>query len=142
MQCTPAKQEIRTPVQPAPLDPVTLIVVPGPVAAPDLSHVWVINAQVHVTFKQAKIADFRGSIRVKEETRIEALDVMCANCRRAFEDVSDKDCEAKIDNRHLIGGDQRERAKRKKTARPVTAIVVPGPRIDRRGIDAVLSREA
>lgn len=112
-----------------------LKVVPSNVPIPDLAHVWVINAQVEVDAKQAKTADFRGSIRVKEQTRIDALDVMCRNCRRAYEDVADQDCEAKIDNTHLIGGDQSVRAKRKHYPTPPGAVVVPGPRIDRRGRD-------
>ena len=115
---------------------------PAPTALPDLAHVWDINAQVEVTAQQAKIADFRGSLRVKEQTRIDALDVMCRNCRRAFEDVADRACEAKINNQHLIGGDQRERAKRKKPAAVGSRVVMPGPRINRRGMGGVLSREA
>lgn len=129
-------------MQNAPVDAESVQVQPAPAPVPDLAHVWVINAQVEVTAKQAKIADFRGSLRVKEQTRIDALDVMCRNCRRAFEDVADKDCEAKVNNQHLIGGDQRERAKRKKPTSPFTGVVIPGPRINRRGIDGVLSREA
>lgn len=127
--------------QPTPLDPSKIAVVPAPVPIPTLAHVWAINAQVIVDDKQARIADFRGSIRVKEQTRINALDVICVNCRRAYEDVVDQDCEEKIDNRHLIGGDQRERAKRKKPApRPAGATVAPAPRINRRGMDAYLSK--
>lgn len=107
----------------------------------DLSHKWCVNAQVFVDAKVAKIADFRGSFRVKEQTRIEALDVICADCRRPYEDVADQACAAKIDNRHLIGGDQREREKRKKPNLPPGAVIVPGPRINRRGIDAYIRGE-
>lgn len=107
----------------------------------DLSHVWLVNAQVFVTAKVAKAADFRGSFRVKEQTRIEALDVMCHLCRRHYEDVADQPCEAKINNQHLIGGDQREREKRKVVNLPPGAVVVPGPRINRYGIDAVIRKE-
>ena len=109
---------------------------------PDLSHEWVANAQLRITDKVAKNAAFRGSFRVQEQTRIEALDVVCEKCRRAYDDVAGKGCEAKIDNTHLIGGDQRERAKRKPRAQHPGVLVVPGPRINRRGLDAVLSREA
>jgi hypothetical protein len=66
---------------------------------------------------------------------------MCLHCRRAYEDVADLPCSAKIDNRHLIGGDQREREKRKKNVLPAGAVVVPGPRINRYGIDAVIRGE-
>lgn len=107
----------------------------------DLSHDWLVNAQVYVSAKVAKHADFRGSFRVKEETRIEALDVICGGCRRAYEDVADQVCSAKIDNQHLIGGDQRERAKRIVNKLPANAVVVPGPRINRYGIDAVIRKE-
>ena len=107
----------------------------------DLSHDWLVNAQVYVDAKTAKRADFRGSFRVKEDTRIEALDVICGGCRRAYEDVADQACSAKIDNRHLIGGDQREREKRKKPNLPPNAVIVPGPRINRYGIDAVIRGE-
>ena len=104
-------------------------------------HVWLVNAQLFVPENIAKAADFRGSFRVKEETRIEALDVMCHLCRRHFEDVKGKPCEAKIDNQHLIGGDQRERAKRKVNPLPPGAVVRPGPRIRRFGIDAEIRKE-
>ena len=99
---------------------------------PDLSHRWVVNAQVEVDAATAKYADFRGSFRAKEQTRIDALDVMCGECRRHFEDVADEPCAAKINNEHLRGGPIGERRKRK-VFEPVGA-VVPGPRIDRRGV--------
>jgi len=107
----------------------------------DLSHNWLVNAQVFVDAKTAKHADFRGSFRVKEQTRIEALDVICGDCRRPYEDVADQPCSAKIDNQHLIGGDQRERAKRIVNKLPANAVIVPGPRINRYGIDAVIRKE-
>lgn len=113
----------------------------GKIPDKDLSHVWVANAQVFIDAKTAKHADFRGSFRVKEATRIEALDVICSLCRRAYEDVADRPCAAKIDNQHLIGGDQREREKRKKNTLPPGAVIVPGPRINRYGIDAVIRGE-
>lgn len=124
-----------------PLNPIPDKTPNETVPVKDLSHVWVVNAQVYVDAKVAKIADFRGSFRVKEQTRIEALDVICGGCRRAYEDVADKVCQAKINNQHLIGGDQREREKRKKPNLPPGAVVVPGPRIHRYGIDAVIRKE-
>lgn len=99
----------------------------------DVSHEWVVNAQVPVDEKTAKYADFRGSFRAKTETRIEVLDTMCALCRRHFEDVADQACSAKINNEHLRGGPIGERKKRK--VFPNVGVVTPGPRIDRRGID-------
>lgn len=117
--------------------------VPAPHPSQDTAHVWVVNAQIEVDAKTAKTADFRGSFRTKEQQRIDVLDVMCKYCRRAFEDVADKPCEAKIDNQHLIGGDQRERKKRKKPVIPANAkvIIAPAPRINRMGVDAVIRRE-
>lgn len=108
----------------------------------NLSHDWLANAQVlHLETAVAKHAAFRGSFRVKAETRIEALDVICGGCRRAYDDVADQPCAAKINNEHLIGGDQRERAKRIVNRLPAGAVVVPGPRINRYGIDAVIRKE-
>jgi hypothetical protein len=56
--------------------------------------------------------------------------------------VADQPCSAKIDNQHLIGGDQRERAKRIVNPLPPNAVIVAGPRINRYGIDAVIRGEA
>jgi hypothetical protein len=75
------------------------------------------------------------------DQRIDALDVMCGLCRRNYDDVADEACSAKINNQHLIGGDQREREKRKKRNLPPNAVVVAGPRINRYGIDAVIRKE-
>ncbi|MFE9993515.1 hypothetical protein [Streptomyces avermitilis] len=104
--------------------------------APDLSHVWVVAAEVQVTPKIAKIADHRGSFKAIEGQRVDALEVYCKGCRRPFDEVKGDDCVAKIDNRHLIGGDQTTRAKRKIPTSPKNARVVPGGRIQRRGIEA------
>lgn len=97
---------------------------------------------VDVDHKTAKVADFRGSFRVKEQTRIDALEVYCQECRRPYDEAADQPCEAKINNEHLIGGDQSVRAKRKRVALPDNAVIVPGPRFNRRGLDAVLRGEA
>lgn len=112
------------------------VVAEAPKKALDLSHVWVVAAEVQVTPKIAKIADHRGSFKTAEGQRIDALDVYCKGCRRPFDEVTGEDCSAKVDNRHLIGGDQSTRAKRK-IPKPLPASrVVPGGRIQRRGIDA------
>jgi hypothetical protein len=66
----------------------------------------------------ARITGFRSSFKTKVEQRIDALDTYCGNGRRPFADVSGFDCEALVDNRHLIGGDQAVRAKRKPAATP------------------------
>jgi hypothetical protein len=109
-----------------------------PLEAPDLSHVWVVAAEIEVTPKIAKTADYRGSFKAAEGQRIDALEVYCRGCRRPYDEVTGQDCAAKIDNRHLIGGDQSTRAKRKIPIPPPNARVVPGGHIQRRGIDAYM----
>ncbi|MEU5978416.1 hypothetical protein [Streptomyces sp. NPDC047315] len=102
----------------------------------DLSHVWVVAAEIVVQPKIAKVADYRGSFKAAEGLRIDALEVYCKGCRRPYDEVTGRDCTAKIDNRHLIGGDRSTRAKRKIPVPPTNARLVPGGRIQRRGIDA------
>jgi hypothetical protein len=113
-------------------------------APKDLTHQWVIAAMIRVDHATAKAADFRGMYRVKESERVEALETYCEHCKRAFDEVADLPCAAKINNEHLIGGDQSVRAKRKVHNLPpgVVTIPVPAPRINRRGIDAVIRGEA
>ncbi|MER5222868.1 hypothetical protein [Streptomyces flaveus] len=104
--------------------------------APGLSHVWVVAAEIEVTPRIAKTADYRGSFKAAEGQRVDALEVYCKGCRRPYDEVTGQDCAAKIDNRHLIGGDQSTRAKRKIPTPPKNARVVPGGHIQRRGIEA------
>ncbi|MFB8026001.1 MULTISPECIES: hypothetical protein [unclassified Streptomyces] len=106
---------------------------------PSLAHTWIVAAEIKVEERVAKIADFRGSFTTPEATRVDALEVYCRNCRRPYEDVADIDCEAQIDNRHLIGGDQSQRAKRKVPELPSHARVIPGGSIQRRGISAYVA---
>lgn len=109
---------------------------------PDLDHKWLVNAQVFVDEKTAKHAVLRQSFHAKEGQRIEALDVICGLCRRHYEDLTGENvCSAKVNNEHLIGGDQSVRAKRKHPPRPAGTIIMPAPRINRRGIDAYLRGE-
>ncbi|MET8346755.1 hypothetical protein [Streptomyces microflavus] len=107
--------------------------------AVSLAHVWIVAAEIKVEERLAKLADFRGSFTTAEGTRVDALEVYCRQCRRPYEDVEDNDCEAQIDNRHLIGGDQTQRAKRKIPELPSNAKVVPGGVIQRRGISAYVA---
>jgi len=111
--------------------------VPTPITTPvKHAHVWVVNAQIEVDAKTAKLAEVRHSFKAAEGQKIDVLDTMCKWCRRAFEDVHGQACEAKIDNSHLIGGrEDKSRAKRKKPVIPEGAVLMPGPRIDRRGVD-------
>lgn len=81
--------------------------------ADPLSHEWIVAAEVAVDYRTARKASFRGSYRSEAGQRIDALETYCRKCRRPLDEVGDQDCSAKIDNTHLIGGDQRERAKRK-----------------------------
>ncbi|MGW0757153.1 hypothetical protein ACWD1Y_11795 [Streptomyces sp. NPDC002814] len=104
-----------------------------------LAHVWIVAAEIKVEERVAKLADFRGSFTTVAGIRVDALEVYCRNCRRPYEDVSETDCEALIDNRHLIGGDQSQRAKRKIPEPPANARVLPGGVIQRRGIGSYIS---
>ncbi|MGW3690545.1 hypothetical protein [Streptomyces sp. NPDC005125] len=103
-------------------------------------HTWVVAAEIVVDDSVARVADFRGSFRTKTEQRIDALDTYCRACRRPFADVSKSDCAAGVDNRHLIGGDQSVRAKRKTPAPPPAgAKIVPGCKFTRHGLKAYVS---
>lgn len=107
----------------------------------DTGHVWIGAAQVNLDDRTARRAARYQSYIVPADTRVHVLDVYCEACRRNLEDVKDEPCAAQIDNTHLIGGDQAHRMKRKIPALPAGAVVVPGPRINRRGIDAVIRGE-
>ncbi|MGW0562929.1 hypothetical protein ACWDZ4_20475 [Streptomyces sp. NPDC003016] len=104
-----------------------------------LAHVWIVAAEIKVEERTAKLADFRGSFTTVSGTRVDALEVYCRHCRRPYEDVADTDCEAQIDNRHLIGGDQTQRAKRKVPELPTNAKVITGGVVPRRGIGAYVA---
>ncbi|MEU6460318.1 hypothetical protein [Streptomyces sp. NPDC046976] len=96
-------------------------------------------AEIEITPKIASVADYRGSFKASEGLRIEALEVYCKGCRRPYDEVKGTDCAEKIDNRHLIGGDQSTRAKRKTPEPPPNARIIPGGTINRRGINAYMS---
>ncbi|MFF1917030.1 hypothetical protein ACFVYE_36875 [Streptomyces sp. NPDC058239] len=81
-------------------------------------HTWAVAAEIVDDDPVARVADFRGSIRTKIEQRIDALDRYCRACRRPYTDVAKSDCASGVDNRHLIGGDQSVRARRKMPAPP------------------------
>jgi hypothetical protein len=123
-------------------DPEGPPVAPAQAQAPekkDLSHVWVVAAEVEVTPKIASVADYRGSFKATEGQRVDALEVYCKGCRRPYDEVRGRDCAEKIDNKHLIGGDQSVRAKRKIPVPPVNAKIIPGGTINRRGLGAYVS---
>lgn len=106
-------------------------------------HAWVGSATVELDAKTAARAARYLSYRAPEGQKIDVLEVYCSGCRRNLLDVAKgAPCAAKVNNEHLIGGDQRVRAKRKHYELPETVTVSPGPRINRRGIGAILSGEA
>ncbi|MFF3728536.1 hypothetical protein ACFYYM_40005 [Streptomyces erythrochromogenes] len=119
--------------------PVQEPAAPTPEEVPDLSHTWVAAAEIEVTPRIASIADFRGSFKATAGQRIEALEVYCRGCRRPYDEVKGDDCAEKIDNRHLIGGDQSTRMKRKVIAPPPGARTIPGGTIQRRGLGAYVA---
>jgi hypothetical protein len=108
-------------------------------AAGDFSHTWVVAAEIQVESRIASIADFRGSFKAAAGQRVEALEVYCRGCRKPYEGAKGQDCEEKVDNRHLIGGDQSVRKKRKVPPAPRGATLVPGMKVQRRGIHAYIA---
>lgn len=48
----------------------------------DLSHTWVVAAEIEVTPEIAKVADYRGSYKATDGQRVDALEVCCKGCRR------------------------------------------------------------
>jgi hypothetical protein len=113
-----------------------------PTTTPNLDHAWVVAAELPVAANVAKYADFRGSFVIKEAGQhVNALEVYCKACKRPYEDVADEQCAALIDNRHLIGGDQRVRAKRTPPPTPPAgARIIPGHTYSRQGIEAYANR--
>lgn len=109
---------------------------PEPVDDGNRDHVWVVAATIEVPQKVAKHSFLRGSFRTAADQRIDALEVYCGGCRRPYDEVADAECEAKIDNTHLIGGEPGTRKKRK-TYEP-EGQWVPAPPIERRGIESLV----
>lgn len=48
-----------------------------------------------------------------QDTKIDVMEVYCGQCRRPYDAVCEKDCEAAESKDHLIGGPTGERKKRK-----------------------------
>ncbi|MGI5337675.1 hypothetical protein ACQEVS_09890 [Streptomyces sp. CA-181903] len=113
---------------------------PAPSEPPqDLSHTWVVAAEIQVEARVASIADFRGSFKTTAGQRVDALEVYCRGCRRPYDEVRGEDCAEKVDNRHLIGGDQSTRKKRKIPLPPKGAKIIVGETVQRRGIHAYMA---
>ncbi|MFD3514894.1 hypothetical protein [Streptomyces sp. NPDC058657] len=87
----------------------------------------------------ASIADFRGSFKTNAGQRVDALEVYCKGCRRPYDEVKGRDCAERLDNRHLVGGDQTKRKKRKLPPPPKGTKVIPGTQVQRRGINAYMA---
>lgn len=100
--------------------------------ADPLHHEWVVAAEILVDRATARRARFRSSFRAEGGMRIDELETYCRKCKRPIDEVEDQPCEAKINNEHLIGGDQSTRAKRK--IPPLRGPIVYGV-IDRRNRD-------
>lgn len=118
--------------------------VPAPTPSPgddgtDRSHTWIVASNIPVDLKTARHANLRLRFYATEGMLVEALEVLCSACRRPLDAVELQPCEARVNNEHLIGGDQSVRAKRKKFPAPVGAVRVPGERITRRGIEAYVA---
>ncbi|MDX2565100.1 hypothetical protein PV371_36350 [Streptomyces sp. TX20-6-3] len=99
---------------------------------------WIVAAEIKVEERLAKLADFRGSFTTAADTRVDALEVYCRYCRRLYESVAGADCEAQVDNRHLIGGASQSAKRIIPTPSPNTR-ALPAPVIRRRGIGAYVS---
>ncbi|MET9930344.1 MULTISPECIES: hypothetical protein [unclassified Streptomyces] len=80
--------------------------------------------EIKVEGRIAKVADFRGSFTAMKGTRVDALEAYWSNFQRPYTSVAADDCEALIDNRHLIGGDRAVRAKRMIPAPPPNAHLI------------------
>jgi hypothetical protein len=64
-------------------------------------HTWVVAANVPVDLRSARRAQRRGNLRIPAETKIEALEVYCEQCKRPMDDVVDEPC---IVSHFLHGG--------------------------------------
>lgn len=82
---------------------------------PDFSekHAWVGAATFSLNIPQARRAVLRHSVLLPEKKRVDVLEVYCAQCRRAWDDVADERCIAASTTEHLRGGPIGERKKRK-----------------------------
>lgn len=83
-----------------------------PTQAYSQDHKWVAATNVPLVEKLAKHAQRRGTVRVPQDTKVDVLEVMCAQCRRPYDDVAGQPCIAAVNRDHLIGGPTGERKKR------------------------------
>jgi hypothetical protein len=77
-------------------------------------HTWVAAATIDLSSRQARQADFRGFIKVVDQTRVDIMEVYCGSCHRPYDDVLGEPCQVGVvGNEHLRGGPIGERMKRK-----------------------------
>lgn len=68
------------------------------------AHVWVGATEVPLTESEVRHANRRGTARVREQTKLEILQIYCAECRLDFDKAADKPCAAEENKALLIGG--------------------------------------
>ena len=84
----------------------------GPGTDPSATHQWLVAATVAIPHGLARRAESRGTYKLPEQTKVSVQEIYCGACRRPYEDVADKPCEALDSRDHLIGGPTGERKKR------------------------------
>lgn len=67
-------------------------------------HTWVGATFVPLSESVARHAERRGTARVEAEIKVEILEVCCSQCRRPYDAVAGRPCEAAESREHLIGG--------------------------------------
>ncbi len=77
------------------------------------AHQWVGATYVPLPENLAANAARRGTTRVPAETKVDILEVACAQCRRPYDAVAGEKCVAAVNRDHLIGGPTGERKPRK-----------------------------
>ena len=77
------------------------------------THQWVAAAIIPVEHRVVRRVALRGTMAVGTELQLTVLDLYCNACRRPFDDVADRECEAADTNEHLRGGPLGERKPRR-----------------------------
>jgi hypothetical protein len=77
------------------------------------SHQWVVAATIPVPEKDARQGFRRGTVRLPQRVKVDVLETYCEQCRRPWEAVAGKPCEAATGREHLIGGPTGERERRR-----------------------------
>lgn len=126
---------------PALYDEIRAVREPATDEGPDLSHDWVVAANIPASPKIARAAKERTYMIIREKRRVRALDVYCELCHLPMDQAGDE-CAAKAEDKtgkeHLIGGDQRHRKKRTPKIDLPPGVLEAGPPLQRRGIEALV----